>query len=218
MAVAIFAVAVSPLAAAQGQNARYNDAQAGYSFQPPQGWTPEHVLRYRGPNRDDNTFPALVITSFDSAFVLSDSNIEAFSEDLRAELTNSGLQSVRVVSSQKRSVAGRDALQVDVTYQDGKVPVRQREVIVPVSSQSRTYQFTFKDAAAHFDQSATAAEGAISSFTLGADAAASQPSSKADQQGEPYSRNWLLIAVGALALMLIVGAAYLLLRRPRAAG
>jgi hypothetical protein len=218
MAVTIFAVAASPLAAAQSQNARFNDVQSGYSFQPPQGWTPEHVLRYRGPGRDDNTFPALVMTSFDSAFVLSDSNIEAFAQDLRAELTDRGLQSVRVVSSQKRSVAGRDALQVDVTYQDGKVPVRQREVIVPVSSQSRTYQFTFKDAAVHFDQSAANAEGAISSFTLGAEAAAAQPAVRTDERGEPDSRNWLLIAVGALALMLIVGAAYLLLRRPRAAG
>jgi hypothetical protein len=215
---AVFALATAPVAAAQDQNSRFTDGQAGLSFQPPAGWTPEHILRYRGPKRDDDTFPALVVTWFDSVFVLSDSNIEAFMQDLRAELTSSGLQAVRVIGSQKRSVAGREALQVDVTYQDGKVPVQQREVIVPASSQARTYQFTFKDAAVHFDQSAAAAEGSISSFTLGAiaDASAAQSGQRPDQQGGTDSSNLLLFVVGALALIIVVGAAYLLLRRPAA--
>jgi hypothetical protein len=216
MLAALFSFVVAPAAAAQNENARFTDGQAGLSFQPPAGWTPEHILRYRGPKRDDDTFPALVVTWFDSAFVLSDSNIEAFMQDLRAELTGSGLQSVRVIGSQKRSVAGREALQVDVAYQDGKVPVQQREVIVPASSQARTYQFTFKDAAVHFDQSAAAAEGSILSFTLGAvaDASAAQTGQRPDPEGAADSSNLLLFVVGALALIIVVGAAYLLLRRP----
>ncbi|HEY7912247.1 MAG TPA: hypothetical protein VIG62_10085 [Blastocatellia bacterium] len=218
MLASLFAFASAPVAAAQDQNSRFTDGQAGLSFQPPAGWTPEHILRYRGPKRDDETFPALVVTWFDSAFVLSDSNIEAFTQDLRAELTSSGFQSVRVTGSQKRSVAGREALQVDVTYQDGKVPVQHREVIVPASSQGRTYQFTFKDAAVHFDQSAAAAEASISSFTLGAitDLPAAQSGQRPDQPGAADSNNLLLFVVGALALIIVVGAAYLLLRRPAA--
>jgi hypothetical protein len=107
-------------------------------------------------------------------------------------------------------------LQVDVTYQDGKVPVQQREVIVPASSQARTYQFTLKDAAVHFDQSAAAAEGSISSFTLGAvaDASVAQSGQQPDPEGAADSSNVLLFVVGALALIIVVGAAYLLLRRP----
>ncbi len=126
----------------------------------------------------------------------------------------------RCASSAPRSEAspGVTACKLNVTYQDGKIPVQHREIIVPVSSESRTYQFTFKDAAVHFDQSAAAAEAAISSFTLGqANVAAAQTGNRADQQGEADSSNWLLIAVGALALILVVTAAYLLLRRPAAA-
>ncbi|MFP5263778.1 MAG: hypothetical protein ACLGJB_18000 [Blastocatellia bacterium] len=206
------ALALCP-AAARAQEARYTNSQYGISFQPPAGYTPESVVRYLGQPRADGTWPVLTLIADESLVDLSDQGVEALLKEMRATLADQGMEAIQVADRRRRNVASFDAWQMDLTYKRGAASIRQRQVYVPVSDHKRTYLFTFIDAAQHFDQSVAAAETAITSF---APAASPAQGGGVERAGaKPYTLP--LIVLGALALAIIIAAAYLLTRRRPAA-
>jgi hypothetical protein len=207
------ALAFCPVAA-HAQEARYTNSQYGISFQPPAGYTPENIVRYLGQPRADGTSPVLTLIADEALVDLSDKGVDALSKEMRDILADQGMQAIQLADRRKRTVAGFDAWQMDLSYKRGGVPIRQRQVYVPVSDHKRTYLFTFIDAAQHFDQSVTAAETAIASF-----APASSPgtSDEVKQSGGAKSYTLPLIILGALALAIIIAATYLLMRKRPAA-
>jgi hypothetical protein len=195
--------------AAKAQDTRYTNNQYGVSFQPPAGYTPEAIARYLGQPRADGTSSVLTLIADESLVDLSDKGIDALSKEMRDTLADQGMDGIQISDRRKRTVAGFDALQMDLTYKDGGVSIRQRQVYIPVSDHKRTYLFTFIDAAQHFDQSAAAAESAIASFAPAASSIAADPK----QDGEAIANRWPLIVLGIMALALIIVATYLLMRR-----
>jgi hypothetical protein len=196
--------------AAQAQDTRYTNSQYGISFQPPAGYTSENIVRYIGEPRGDGTWPVLTLIADESLVDISDKGVDALSKVMLNTLADQGVEAIQVAEGRKRNVAGFDAWQMDLTYKRGGTSLRQRQVYVPVSDHKRTYLFTFIDAAQYFDQSVAAAESAIASF---APAASRAESDEAKQSGAAKSYTLPLIILGALALAIIIGAAYLLMRR-----
>jgi hypothetical protein len=196
--------------ARQAQDTRYSNNQYGISFQPPQGWTADNVVRYFGPQREDGTWGVLTLIAQDSALDLSDKGIEALAQEMRETLSVEGRDSIQVVDRRKRTVAGLDSLQMDLVYRENGVPIKQRQVYVPVGEHKRTYLFTLVDASEHFDESAAAAESAISSFAP-ALAGAQTTGGRAKEGAGAYTL--LLVVIGVAALGVIIAAAYMLLRR-----
>lgn len=207
----IIAVTLTACAAmAQAQDNRYTNSQYGISFQPPAGYTPENLVRYLGQPREDGTWPVFTLIADESLVDLSDKGTDALSKEMRDTLADQGMDAIQIADRRKRSVAGFDAWQMDLIYKRGGASIRQRQVYVPISDHNRTYLFTFIDAAQHFDQSVAAAENAIASF-----APAAQGSARAEtaQSGGSKSYTLPLIILGAIALAIIIAAAYLLMRK-----
>jgi hypothetical protein len=210
----IIAVALAVLcsAAANAQDNRYTNGQYGISFQPPAGYTPEALVRYLGQPRGDGTWPVLTLIADESLVDLSDKGIEGLTSEMRDTLADQGMEAIQISDRRKRAVAGFDALQMDLAYRSGGTSIRQRQVYIPVSAHKRTYLFTFIDASQHFDESVSAAESAIASFTP-----AAQASADATPDGKAIANRWPLIVLGMLALALVIAAGYLLMRgRPGA--
>jgi hypothetical protein len=207
-------------AVAQPQEARYTNPQLGVSFQPPSGWTADNVVRYLGPEREDGTWPVLTLISHDSALDLSESGTEALSQEMIDTLEGQGIGNVQVSDQRKRTIAGFDAYQLDLTYQQGGVPIRQRLVYVPVAEHKRTYLFTLVDTARRFNESASSVESAVSSFTpavsRSGDPGARPGTVTPDANDGAGMWTLPLVLLGVIALAMVVGAIYLLLRRRRA--
>jgi hypothetical protein len=201
-------------AASRAQDARYANSQYGISFQPPPGYTPESIVRYLGQPRADGTWPVLTLIADESLVDLSDQGVEALLKEMRATLADQGMEAIQVADRRRRNVASFDAWQMDLAYKRGAASIRQRQVYVPVSDHKRTYLFTFIDAAQHFDQSVAAAETAITSFTP---ATSPAQGDRIEQGGGAKPYTLPLIILGALALAIIIAAAYLLTRRRPAA-
>lgn len=215
-AAALLSLLLAFAAPAQPQESRYSNQQLGVSFQPPSGWTADNVVRYLGPEREDGTWPVLTLISHDSALDLSDSGTEALEREMIDTLEGQGIESVQVSDRRKRNVNGLDAFQMDLTYQQGGVPVRQRLVYVPVADHQRTYLFTLVDTARRFNESAPSAENAIASFTAAAarsgDAAPAAPAAPGQGDG---AGTWTLalVLLGVIALGIVIVTIYLLLRK-----
>jgi hypothetical protein len=215
--VAVLAgILFAQVAVAQSQETRYANPQLGVSFQPPSGWTADNVVRYLGPERDDGTWPVLTLISHDSALDLSDSGTAALAQEMIDTLEGQGIGNVQVSDRRKRSVSGFDAFQMDLTYQQGGIPIRQRLVYVPVAEHRRTYLFTLVDTARRFNESAPSVENAIASFTPSVSRAADAGLEPGPQGGAGM---WTLplVLLGVIALAMIIGAVYLLVRNRTAA-
>ena len=196
--------------ASKAQDTRYTNSQYGIAFQPPAGYTPEALVRYLGPPREDGTSSVLTLIADESLVDLSDKGIDALSKEMRDTLADQGMEAIQISDRRKRSIAGFDALQMDLTYKAGGALIRQRQVYIPISDHKRTYLFTFIDATQHFDESIAAAESAIASFAPSAPTGAA---ADARQDGRAIATRWPLIVLGIMALALIIGATYLLTRR-----
>jgi hypothetical protein len=195
--------------AVEAQDNRNSSNQGGVCFQPPPGWT--HQLL--GPERKDGSGPVLTVETQNTALNLSDNSLAALAKELRDGLSRDGAEGVQVSTAQKRNIAGRDAAQIDLNYKQANVAVRERRVYVPIGEQNRTYLFTMLDRAEHFDQSATAADTTINSFTLWAKARADTGWGDEEAAGGRRTSLPLLIALGVAALALIIGAGYMLLQK-----
>src|SRR5215213_4015870 len=201
---------LAPVAAGQSQEARYANTQLGVSFQPPPGWTADNVVRYLGPEREDGTWAVLTLISHDSALDLSDAGTESLAREMIDTLEGQGVGNVQVADRRKRTISGLDAFQMDLTYQQAGVPVRQRLVYVPVAEHKRTYLFTLVDTAKRFNESAPAVESAVASFTP----AASRSNAAGPQTAaEGGAGVWTLplVLLGVIALGIVITAVYLLL-------
>jgi hypothetical protein len=207
---------LASVAFAQPQESRYSNPQLGVSFQPPSGWTADNVVRYLGPEREDGTWPVLTLVAHDSALDISDSGTDALAREMIDTLEGQGIGNVQVSDRRKRSIAGLDAFQMDLTYQQGGVPVRQRQIYVPVAEHKRTYLFTLVDNAKRFNESAPSVESAVASFTPAVSRAADTSPRTGAYSGAGM---WTLplVLLGVIALCMVIGAIYLLLRKRAAA-
>ncbi len=154
----------------------------------------------------------LLLDIADTLINLSDTN--NLTKDIQDQLRRDEAEAVNVSDPQKRTVAGRDGLQIDVSYRRGKVSIRERRVYVPATEQSRTYVFTLMDRAEYFDQTAAAADPAISSFALtnqagGRSGARDGDESKTGSGTIPLA---LGIILGSIALIVVLVSGFLLLR------
>jgi hypothetical protein len=203
---------VAPVVIAQSQEARYANTQLGVSFQPPPGWTADNVVRYLGPEREDGTWPVLTLISHDSALDLSDAGTESLSREMIDTLEGQGAGNVQVADRRKRTISGLDAFQMDLTYQQGGVPVRQRLVYLPVAEHRRTYLFTLVDTAKRFNESAPAVESAVASFTPAVSRSADAGPQASAETGAGM---WTLplVVLGVIALGVVIAAIYLLVRK-----
>lgn len=208
----MLAIAFACAAAAQAQDTRFTNNQYGISFQPPAGWKADPLAQYFGPQRADKSAPSLALLSEETALDISDNRIETLARELREGISREGLEDVQIADRRKRTISGREALQLDIAYKVNDASLRQRRIYIPVREQNRTYMFMLVDTAQQFEQSAAAAEAAINSFAL-----AGQPVQGANSaSNDPARRSvpvLLLALLGIAALALIVGSAYLLLRQ-----
>lgn len=212
----LLSLLLASAAPAQPQESRYSNQQLGVSFQPPSGWTADNVVRYLGPEREDGTWPVLTLISHDSALDLSDSGTEALEREMIDTLEGQGIETVQVSDRRKRNVNGLDAFQMDLTYQQAGVPVRQRLVYVPVAEHKRTYLFTLVDTARRFNESAPSVDNAIASFTPAAARSGDVAPAAAASTGQGDGAGmWTLplVLLGLIALGIVIGAIYLLLRK-----
>lgn len=219
IACSIMAFAIAPVlletGAAQAQDTRYTNNQYGISFQPPSEWTPDILTRYLGPRRDDGTQPTLNLVAHSYTMTLNDQETNALTDEMLDQLESQGMREARVADRRKTTISGLEALQIDLTYKERAVPMRLRQIYVPVVEHKRTYLFTFIDTAQHFAKSASAVDSAVASFTpaITRDSTGGTQS-PADTQANSYTL--LLVIIGFIALLAIIGAAYLLLRRQTA--
>jgi hypothetical protein len=211
---AIQRVAISSAVAAQdvfAQESRFTNSQYNVSFQPPPGWNADILVRYLGPQRPDGTTPTLNLIVHGSTTSLNEQEIARLTSELVSGLTEQGAGNVQVVDRRVIKVAGIDSLQIDITY-TSDVPMRLRQVYIPVNDQNRTFLFTFVDTNEHFAETVAAAERAIASFNV--------PRQSATAQGQSSSQagsyTLLLVVVGMLALAVAIGGTYVLLKRPSA--
>ena len=213
-----FALAVLFCAAARAQDTRY--VEYGFSFQPPPGWQEDKTaggdvrVLYLGPQRNDRIQARLNLTIQNYTVDLNDREINSLADGLIANSRSIGWKDPQIVDRRKIPVAGVEALQMDVTYDQDRVPMRLRQVYVPVADHKRTYLFTFADKAERFDETAPAAQAAINSFSP-APARASATSTDASEQSNSALQRWrwVLILIAAIALIVVIAAAYLLMRK-----
>lgn len=207
----VVATLISCFVTARAQDARFTSNQYGVSFQPPAGWKADPIAQYVSPQRADGGGAMLSLLSEETALDISDNRIEALAREVREEIAREGLEGAQIADQRKRTISGRDALQLDATYRVGDIAMRLRRVYIPVREQNRTYMFMFVDTAQQFDGSIAAVDAAINSFMLG-----NQPAGQQQSQAEPTGRKVpvaLLVLLGVAALALILGAGYLLMQR-----
>jgi hypothetical protein len=203
-------------AAAQAQETRY--IEYGFSFQPPAGWQEDRAasgdvrVQYLGPRRNDRSQAKLNLTTQNYAVNLSDQQINAIADEMVANSQSLGWRDPQVTDRRKLTIGGIEALQMDMTFNQDRVPTRLRHLFVPVAEHKRTYVFTFVDTAANFDETAPAAVAAINSFSpaVSRSPLASTDATDASESGLP---RWALITIAALALIVIITAAYFLMRK-----
>lgn len=186
----------------------YNSRQHNVTFRPPRGWTTDIIVQYAGEERADGTRPTLNLTADNTHIDLSEQRLSTLTRELLQEFGEA-----RLVNSRRTSIGAREAFQVEVAFLQAGVPMRMRQVYIPVAEQNRTYLFTFADSAEHYDETVSAAAGAMSSFEL---PRASQESSEVARGGPGAAKTALLILAGIFAIALVVGASYMLIQRQRA--
>lgn len=197
---------LAPGAVVAQETPAYVSRQHNVSFRPPPGWTTDILVQYVGPERADDTRPALNLAAQNSQLDLSEQGLDSLSKELAQEFGDA-----RLLDRRRITIAGMDALQIELSYLQGDVPMRMRQVYVPVAEQSRTYLFTFVDTTEHFDETVGAATTAMSSFAVTRSSGSDSPG-----EGSNVGKAVLLVLTGIVSLVLIIGAAYLLLRRQRA--
>ena len=203
-------------AAAHAQDTRY--VEYGFSFQPPPGWQEDRAasggirVQYLGPKRNDRSQANLTLTTQNYAVNLSDQQVNAIADDMVATTKSLGLRDVQVTDRRKINIGGMEAFQMEMTFNQDRIPGRGRHVFIPVPEHKRTYVFNFVDTAANFDETAPAAAAAINSFSPAVSRApgASPDAANATDSGLPQ---WALITIGAVALLIVITAAFLLLRK-----
>ena len=211
-----FALVALCCAIALAQDTRF--VEYGFSFQPPPGWQEDKTaggdvrVLYLGPQRSDRTQARLNLTIQNYTVALNDRDINSLADGLIANSKSIGWKDPQIVDRRKIPVAGVEALQMDVAYDQDRVPMRLRQVYVPVADHKRTYLFTFADKAESFDETAPAAQAAINSFSP-ATTRASATSTDASEQSSSGLPRWALILIAAIALIVIIAAAYLLMRK-----
>jgi len=201
--------------AAQAQDTRY--VEYGFSFQPPTGWQEDRAasgdvrVQYLGPKRNDRSQANLTLTTQNYAVSLNDQQVNAIADDMVATTKSLGLRDVQVTDRRKINIGGIEAFQMDMTFNQDRIPGRGRHVFIPVPEHKRTYVFNFVDTAANFDETAPAAAAAINSFSP----AISRASGASPLAGDADSGlpEWALITIGAAGLLIVITAAYLLLRK-----
>jgi hypothetical protein len=203
-------------AAAHAQDTRY--VEYGFSFQPPPGWQEDRAasgdvrVQYLGPKRNDRSQAKLNLTTQNYAVSLSDQQVNAIADEMVANSRSLGWRDPQVTDRRKINIGGIEALQMDMTFNQERTPTRLRHVFIPVAEHKRTYLFTFVDTAANFDETAPAAAAAINSFSpaISRSTGASPDAAAATDSGLPQ---WALITIGAAGLLIVITAAYLLLRK-----
>ncbi len=211
-----FALVAFCCAAVLAQDTRY--IEYGFSFQPPPGWQEDRAaggdvrVQYLGPQRNDRIQARLNLTTQNYAVNLSDQQINSMADEMIANLKGLGMTAAQIVDRRKIPVAGVDALQMDMTYDQDRVPMRLRQVYVPVADHKRTYLFTFVDKAERFDETSPAAQAAINSFSPAVSRAPATSTNVGEQSSSGLPR-WLLISIAAVALIVIIAAAYFLMRK-----
>jgi hypothetical protein len=211
-----FAIVALCCATVRAQETRY--VEYGFSFQPPPGWQEDRAaagnvrVQYLAPQRNDRVQARLNLTTQNYAVNLNDQQINSMADDMIANIKSLGMSAAQVVDRRKISIAGIDSLQMDMTYDQDRVPMRLRQVYVPVADHKRTYLFTFVDKADRFDETAQAAQAAINSFSPAVTRDPAAGTGAGEQSGSGLPR-WALISIAALALIVVIGAAYLLMRK-----
>lgn len=202
-------------AAAQAQETRY--VEYGFSFQPPPGWQEDRAasgdvrVQYLGPQRNDRSQAKLNLTTQNYAVNLSDQQINAIADEMVANSKSLGWRESQVTDRRKLNIGGIEALQMDMTFNQDRNPTRLRHVFIPVPEHKRTYVFTFVDTAENFDETASAAATAINSFSPAISRMpGATPEASAIDSGLP---KWLLITIAVIASIVVIAAAYLLLRK-----
>ncbi len=213
-AVAILFLALY-CAAAQAQETRY--VEYGFSFQPPPGWQEDRAasgdvrVQYLGPKRNDGSQAKLNLTTQNYAVSLSDQQVNAIADEMVANSKGLGWRDVQVTDRRKISIGGIEAFQMDMTFNQNRIPGRLRYVFIPVTEHKRTYVFYFVDTAENFDETAPAAAAAINSFSPAISRApGASPLAGETDSGLP---RWALITIAILASLVVITAAYLLLRK-----
>jgi hypothetical protein len=215
-AIIIFVAFVMWSATARAQEARY--VEYGFSFQPPAGWQQDEEaegairVQYFGPRREDGSQPKLNLSVQNYALNLGEQQINSLTTEMVENISGLGMKDPKVIFSGKTMISGHEAMQIDYSYNQDGTPTRLRQVYVPVSDHKRTYLFTFVDKAQHFDQTAAGVQAAIGSFSTAP--ASASPATATPKQGEEAGRwNWVLIILGIIALAVVAGATYMLMRR-----
>ncbi|HJQ70528.1 MAG TPA: hypothetical protein VKA70_16240 [Blastocatellia bacterium] len=202
-------------AAAHAQETRY--IEYGLSFQPPPGWQEDRTalgpvrVQYLGPKRNDDWQATLNLTTQNYAVSLSDQSVNAIADDMVATAKSLGRREVQVADRRKLNIGAVEAFQLDITFNQDRIPGRVRHVFIPVPEHKRTYLFNYVDTAAGFDENAAAVAAAINSFSpVIPRAAGASPDAAATGSGLPQ---WALITIAVIASLIVITAAYLLLRK-----
>jgi hypothetical protein len=215
-----FAIIAFCCVAGHAQDTRY--VEYGFSFQPPPGWQEDRAaggdvrVQYLGPQRNDRIQARLNLTTQNYAVDLNDRQINSMADEMIANLKSLGMKDPQVIDRRKIPIAGIDALQMDMTYDQDRIPMRLRQVYVPVADHKRTYLFTFVDKAERFDETAPAAAAAINSFspaTSRASVTGADTSERSDAGLPGWVRISILIFIASVALFVVIWAAYLLMRK-----
>ena len=196
---------------ARGQDARFTNNQYNVAFQPPPGWVPTILVQYEGPQRQEGMHPALNLTAVESLTDVSEQGANKLADDFVAEFTGEGFEDAKILGRRKLTIAGLEALQIDLSFGAGESPIQIRRVFIPAKQQNRTYIFTLSDRADRFGESAPLADAAIASFSFPQTAGAAAGTTPAGAKAPASSL--LLILLGVLALAVVVGIAYLLSRK-----
>jgi hypothetical protein len=216
MLIMIIAAFVFWSSTARAQEPRY--VEYGFSFQAPAGWQQEEEtegairVQYFGPRRENGSQPKLNLSVQNYALNLSEQQINSLSAEMIENINELGMKDPKVISNSKISVSGHEALQIDYSYNQDGAPTRLRQVYVPVSDHKRTYLFTFVDNAQHFDQTAPAVQAAIGSFTTAPASASPATATPKPEEGSGVWK-WILIIIGIIALAVVAGATYMLMRK-----
>lgn len=202
--IALFFV-MAGLTAAQ-EPVVYFSRQENVTFRPPPGWSTDIMVQYAGPERSDGTRPTLNLTTEETHIDLSERRLSELTQEILQEFGEA-----RLVGSRRTAIGVREAFQIEVAFLQVGVPMRMRQVYIPVAEQGRTYLFTFADSAEHFDETLAAATSAISSFEVMRNPDASGP-----VRGRDGAKTALLVLALVIGFALLIGASYLLLQKQRA--
>ena len=99
-----------------------------------------------------------------------------------------------------------------MTFNQERIPTRLRHVFIPVAEHKRTYLFTFVNTAANFDETAPGCRSRHQ-FVLPGHFSRDYREPGRGRATDPGLPQWALITIGVAGLMIVITAAYLLLRK-----